>query len=938
MEGASSLTSEEIAEAVDESIRFYGSASVDRDVIVRDLEASFQTRIGAVRDLSEPDEHWGPWLPARKGLIEWQFWNRYESYLLQHQRWPATTLRRLDETTDKVLGFLTDPKQEGQWDRRGVVVGDVQSGKTSHYVGLTCKAADAGYQLIVVLAGFHNSLRSQTQIRLEEGFLGFDRSAMNGGAQQPLGVGLIDPRPKANAITTRSDKGDFQRQVAQQFAIQPGGPPLLFVVKKNNSVLKNLLNWVDWVAQGSDMIRRVPLLVIDDEADQGSVDTKQQEFDEFGNPDEEHDPAATNRNIRRLLNKFEQCAYVGYTATPFANIFIHDEGRTTKLGEDLFPRSFIVSLPTPSNHVGPSRIFGYSDLDGEQRPGLPLVRIIDDHADSLLPDEDHGWVPPRHRKEHLPRHEGLNRVSPSLAEAIRAFILAIAARISRGQEREHNSMLIHVTRFTAVQGHVFEQVSEELAFINRRLRVGDGDSEVTIEDEFMALWNRDFLPTTTQVAASESGIPDGQDWDAISGFIRQAAFSIEVRQVNGYAGEVLDYVANREKGLNVIAVGGDKLSRGLTLEGLTVSYFLRASKMYDTLMQMGRWFGYRPGYLDLCRLYTTSEMADWFSVIAQATEELRDDFDRMAAMGSTPRQFGHRVRSHPALLVTSRVKMRNGRQIDLTYDGDISETIDFVRRRDPLRSNWEAGRRLIDTAARTGERIAVEGSGWARRGVSTAAILSFLSEYRVHRAALRVIPKLLADYIRAENDQGRLTDWSVLVAAGSSLNTAVIDGVEVPLVSRAWHLPESNPEGKRAQRTKLQNEDHFRIRRLVSPTDEVADLTPGQIKQAMNLTLRDWKAHSAEAGRKRPKRPSGPRIREARDRSGLLILYPLEWRGGGGIAESEKVEADVDTPILGFAISFPKVHEGTASRVHYVVNNVYYKHEIADVGGTEDDE
>jgi hypothetical protein len=939
MNGSSLLTSEEIREVVLATIQFYGASSLDPEPIIRDLEASFQTRIGTPMVLAEPDEVWQPWVPARKAEIRWAFWDRYEQHLLQ-EGWAATTRRRLDETTDRVLGLLIDPRQDGSWDRRGMVVGDVQSGKTSHYIGLISKAADAGYQLIVVLAGFHNSLRSQTQIRLEEGFLGFDKSASNTNALSPLGVGLIDPRPRANAITTRANNGDFQRQVANQFAIHPGGPPLLFVVKKNHSVLKNLLNWVEWVAQGSDVIRRVPLLVVDDEADQGSVDTNQLEFDEFGNPDDEHSPVATNRNIRRLLHMFDQSAYVGYTATPFANIFIHENARTNELGEDLFPRSFIVSLPTPSNHVGPSSVFG-SDSEGAADAGLPLVRIIDDHAASHDPDETSGWVPPRHKKEHLPRYAGQNGVPPSLAEAIRAFILTIAARMARGQDRKHNSMLVHVTRYTAVQGHVFEQVSEELAKVNRRLRVGDGDSAITIEDELQRLWNRDFAPTTRQASESINGIPEVQDWDEVAGYVRRAALSIKVRQINGYAGEVLDYVTHADDGLNVIAIGGDKLSRGLTLEGLTVSYFLRASRMYDTLMQMGRWFGYRPGYVDLCRLYTTSEMADWFAVIARATDELRQDFDRMAAAGSTPREFGHRVKSHPGLLVTSRVKMRNGKEIDLTFNGDISETINFFRTGTELTENWQAGVGLAEAAVRVGKVLRVSGLGWARSEVPVGAVLDFLTNFHAHPAALRVIPKLLADYVRAENDGNRLTDWTVFVAGGNSRHSERIGGSDVPLVQRAWHLSASTPEGKEAQKARLMRENHFRIRRLLNPSDEMVDLTDTQKQRALQLTHRDWQQDPDRAG-DLPSIPSGPRIRECREaRTGLIMLYPLDAGddADGGLTETAKTEASAaGVPVLGFAISFPRVTTVSASRVRYVVNNVYFRQEVLDLGAGASDE
>ena len=204
-------------------------------------------------------------------------------------------------------------------------------------------------------------------------------------------------------VTNRSDNGDFSRAVANNMGINPGGPPLLFVVKKNARVLRNLLDWVNWAANSRDpetgrpLVRGVPLLVIDDEADHASVDTREQTFDEDGNPDPDHDPTAINRCVRQLLRAFEKSAYVGFTATPFANIFIHERGATEEEGEDIFPRSFIINLSAPSNYIGPTRVFGLEPVAEENAPiePLPLTRLVTDHADTLAIDERNGWMPPR---------------------------------------------------------------------------------------------------------------------------------------------------------------------------------------------------------------------------------------------------------------------------------------------------------------------------------------------------------------------------------------------------------------------------------------------------------------------------------------------------------------------------------------------------------------
>ena len=305
----------------------------------------------------------------------------------------------------------------------------------------------------------------------------------------------------------------------------------------------------------------------------------------------EYEPKTINRLIRRLLFIFDKSAYVGYTATPFANIYIHERGDTVEYGQDLFPRSFIVGLPAPSNYAGPARVGQAPGADGT--PGteaLPLIRQVADHAASPSLRERVGWMPPLHRIDHQPSFQAQDTIPESLRRAILSFVISCAVRRLRGQDAEHNSMLVHVTRFTNVQAHVVRQVGEFLNSIKMRLKRTTANAEMgsVLED----LWNTDFIPTTSEVARIAEDALAMPDWESVLRILPSVAADIKVRQINGTAGDILDYEVHKATGLNVIAIGGDKLARRLTLEGLTVSYFLRATKMYDTLMQMGRWFGY----------------------------------------------------------------------------------------------------------------------------------------------------------------------------------------------------------------------------------------------------------------------------------------------------------------------------------------------------------
>lgn len=437
---------------------------LDRGLVIEELIRRFSIWIGQDATLKNNEGH-QPWLNATRKR-EWRYWQRYREFLEREISWKA--VEGLDAATDAILGMLEDPARNGSWDRRGLVVGHVQSGKTGNYTGLICKAADAGYKIIVVLAGLHNNLRSQTQMRLDEGFLGYETKPVAEDIRV-IGVGEIDGDPaiRPNFVTNRSESGDFSTAAAMNLGITPEQRPWLFVVKKNKTVLERLYRWIrNHVANlqdpktGRKIVTHLPLLLIDDEADHASVDTGEQIFDSDGKPDDEHQPTAINSCVRKILHSFARVGYVGYTATPFANIFIHERGETIEEGPDLFPAAFIVNLAAPSNYVGPAKVFGLASSEG-RIGGLPLLRDIVDHVSP----EGGGWMPQKHRNGHHPLHQGHDTLPPSLAEAVDSFLLACAARRVRGQGDAHSSMLVHVTRFNSVQSAVYRQVAEHVRYL-----------------------------------------------------------------------------------------------------------------------------------------------------------------------------------------------------------------------------------------------------------------------------------------------------------------------------------------------------------------------------------------------------------------------------------------------------------------------------------------
>jgi len=903
---------------------------ISRDAAIAQLGTIFSTFIGDESVLRADDGHL-PWLNERRDDISWKFWERYRSFLIRQQL-PQPAINSLNRITDRILDLCGNPANEGKFDRRGMVVGDVQSGKTGNYTGLVCKATDAGYKVIIVLAGLKNNLRSQTQIRLDEGFIGKISVPIGETGSRVIGTGQIDPSAIVDWATNRTEKGDFNWKTMSQFGVHPGGRPLLLVVKKNASVLNGVLEWIRLTANSADQGRPrfsdMPLLVIDDEADNASVDTRQQQFTD-GIADSDHKPTAINAKIRQIVGSFDQVSYVGYTATPFANIFIHPDAETGNEFQDLFPRDFIVNMPTPENYIGASRIFGYAhqDQNVDEVAGLPhLIVPIKDHAKSLSRRETLGWMPPVHKVFHVPLVNGEDVIPDSLMIAMRCFALVVAARRERGQSREHNSMLIHVTRFQAVQKHVIAQVQEALDMLTNEVRYG-GKQGLT---PFKTLWETQFEPVTSALALE--GCPPVA-WSELEVALRATVSSISVREINGSSADVLDYDLNKDQGLNVVAVGGDKLARGLTLEGLSITYFLRGSTMYDTLMQMGRWFGYRQGYLDLCRLFTTQDHIDWYGHIAQASDELRREFDRMEAIGADPIQFGLRVRSHPSLAVTSRAKMRHGTKLQISFAGDISETTVFSTAEQILEKNHAAASDFIGRLTGEGivhvpdpeqQRLSGRANRWKGShmwtGVPAGYVLSFLDMFSTHEDAARANASVLAKYIREQVRRRELVDWIVLLVGGDGAEKVELGHWSVNAVIRqpkgGYGLDLNRPRV-------IKPGERFVIRRLLNPRDEAVDLDSDSYAAAMADTLATPPKRKRRSD-KPPVAPSGVFLRHYRPATrGLLLLYPLarQQKIGGNGRKFEHVFLPVKTAPIGLGISFP--NSSNAKSVSYIVNSIY---------------
>ena len=872
---------------------------IDPDILFRDISSEitvWQPDPSVLRGKKHID-----WLPERKSEIKWGFWKRYEQYLEEEKGRPPSVVKKLHSITDDILNDIGNPLDGGSWDRRGMVMGEVQAGKTENYTGLICKAVDAGYKLIIVLAGMNNDLRSQTQSRLDAEFLGFESELgrLHGGTST-IGVGRLSGHGQlvVQPLTYSAQHGDFRTRSGTNWLL--GGDPLLLVVKKNTSVLKRILKWVRSQGQTSPeteekVVNNVPLLLLDDEADNASVNTKS----------EEDDPTAINRSIRSILKTFSQSSYVGYTATPFANIFIlPDDGDSiSEFGEDLFPRNFIYYITPPDNYTGAARIFGFAEnLDGivPEDHGLPLIRDANDNE----------IVFPFGHNKNLP----VASLPDSMMEAMKAFVLVCAARRVRGQFDTHNSMLIHVTRFNLVQEQIQGLVEDELIDMQRMLEYKTGAQAETLLNELQELWEDDFVGTSDIVVErTEDDTLTPATWEEVREELLEAILKIQIKGINGLAKGVLKYDEN-PKGLNVIAVGGDKLSRGLTLEGLSVSYYTRPARNYDTLLQMGRWFGYRRGYLDLCRLYTTGEIEGWYQYIAVASEEMKREFRLMELSNLTPEDYGLKVRTHPnGLNITATNKIRNGRRMLATFSNNLSMTTVFAKNKNAQEQNFTHADGWIKNLATPSRRTRPSDLVWEE--VAFGTIKDFLDPFQIHPFSKNADPGLIIKYIEKVNEFGELTRWTVAVISNSMTQRKhSIGGHDIGLTSREDATPTTDLY-------RLSNSN------IISPQDQYIDLSKEERDEALANTIEAYNRGDTRH-KEEPVVPSGPFIRGVRSpEKGLLLIYSLD---PDDALHNETVFTDL--PIIGYAISFPESERETT--VEYKVNTTYWN----DRYGEDEDE
>lgn len=827
--------------------------------VIRELETSFTVtqRRGAV--ISKGHK---PWLTAKKPSTDFYYWNRLRKYYLETGILPSNVLATLDADTDQVLDQCGDPLDPNYGFVRGMVMGNVQSGKTTNYSALICKAADAGYRVIILLAGITNSLRTQTQERIDETFIG-KVSVFAAAAQKSLPIQNYATTRRIPSYGTSRDADFSAGRDGIYFGLSGHQEPMIFVTKKNKSVLERLERWID--EQGETGGYDLPLLLIDDEADNASINTHKE-------------PAMTtaiNRVIRQVLHKFPRSAYVGYTATPFANIFIDPDTTDQMENDDLFPSNFIKALDPPSNYVGSHRVFRE---DGNLRS--TMVKIIDDYR-SILPLNHKSGDP-------------VPGLPETLRHAIRVFCLTRAIRVLQGKGSSHCSMMINVSRFNSIQETVLGLVYEYVSELKDAIAVHASLPPDQIDDDRM---------TELEESWREEYRDSGFIWKDVLANLNEGVQSIEIRTVNMRGGR-LDYSLNRDNGLHVIAIGGLALSRGLTLEGLTVSYLLRNTAASDTLMQMARWFGYRPGYEDICRLYLPKVSLDHYVYVDEATEELRSEVKRMRDNNRTPADFGLKVRqSQLAIRVTAANKMRTAQLVTIAQDYSARhvEGHALFNNRDTGKRNMEAVQRLIraignPTQTTPGHVI------WEKVGVEN--VTELLRNFRFGGDHPDLAPisenSLFQDYV-LDRANDELRQWDIAIPMKQSGPATDIAGIDVRLRDRKQGVVRNGI---------------YRVNgsanRVADPVDAWIDLSDVQ-KELAQKRIEDGtykRERSACSVRERP----------------LAILHIFNARLADKSDASDQSDDDllIESPVATISFCMPETYKPSKAR-SYQVNAVYRK-------------
>ncbi len=817
------------------------------------------------------------------------FFERYRRYIASKNGFNEKTLDSFSQDVlDPILNQLGNPKSTEPFGRYGLIVGDVQSGKTMNYIGMINKAADAGYKIIVVLTGTIETLRKQTQKRIDEGFVGFDSDTSIQKGQKCVGVGL-DPLSKkglkAASFTSRSSDFDTRTANALGLSMAMLTAPVIIVAKKNVKVLERI---TEWLQQNNNMTNGKidhPLLVIDDEADNASINTRS---------DEDDNPTRTNACIRSLLFLFSKYTYVGYTATPFANVFINPDGYKPELGPDLFPSDFIFSLTPNESYIGGKDIFLE---DAKYRKAL----IANDDCDEVLPAS--------HKKGH-----DFKKLPSTLKDALILFAITNVIRDLRDDESAHRAMLVNISRFISMHDVIRDQVNAYFdKILSSFFALGKTSEDDAITKKAEELYNREYASTQ-----------NGTLWYEVKSKIYDSNKDVMILSINS-DNDMLNYAEYSSCGARAIFIGGLSLSRGLTLEGLCISYFFRYSKTYDVLFQMGRWFGYRPHYDDLFRIFMPNELIGWYATITESMEQLRIDLVKMQKAGKKPKDFGIRVMNDSTKLkITSANKMKSA---ETDYDtvigfGEIFGTPDIYADPESSKKNCDITMGLLaKDVQNNGLKIETDPVSGNKciKGISIETILGIVDRTNFSPANDTYDKEAMLDFLNRYRDQ-YFSEWDVAFPEGRkdiNENILHIDVLDVDI-----HLTKKNfdtyynylrMQGAREQ--------------LHNPIDTTSCLDSVETKKKIEDEYAQLceEIHPSSGKGSKKRMASAKHYLTVKERRPLLLIYCIELSDKDPNESKEKAIArfkEANVFPFGIAIAIPKYTDEISKTTAYKINLV----------------
>lgn len=785
------------------------------------------------------------WYPGSSP--ETPVWSRLRRNMMESAL--SASFEKIDRSTEQIVRQLAEPNAKGD-KRLGAVVGNVQSGKTANYAAVIAKAVDAGYRLVIVLSGIHNNLRSQTQLRLDRDLLV--------GSTEVRWHRLTDPA---------ADFGTAERKNATTIIAGPE-QRVLAVVKKNSGRLRNLISFLN--AIDPQTMNHTPVLIIDDESDQATPDSSRKDSES---------PTVINGLLKEVWGKVRNGSYVGYTATPFANFFMDPDDTN-----GLYPRDFVHVMPTPEQYFGAERIFGMSAEDSDESfgatEGADVVRPI--------PGSELDLLRPKKRDES---RDFQPKVTKSLGQAIRWFIVASAIRRVRGQKDEHSSMLLHTTQYTDPHFGMKEAVNDFLV-----------ELKDAAFDEDVKSFREVFKEERDRAAELYHGEDGAVPWSSVEKQIFEVLRVLNVVVDNGIEEEErrLSYENSPQ---TVIVIGGGTLARGLTLEGLFVSYFTRSSNTYDTLLQMGRWFGYRVGYEDLQRIWISEGLDEDYRFLARVESEMRSEIQTMIDEGKRPEEIGIRIRQHPGRLqITAVNKMKHTDEVEVDFEGYRMQTYIFdVLDGEAMASNLSRTKHFLKGICGhydEGHRVYSD--------IPFEKIREFMDGFKVNEK----FKKLHSKSLEWTAEKLPEVPWNVVVASGS-IDATTLKDTPSP-VNPVKRAPIALRDGS-------EDTGSVNIRTLMTGDDMVIDFKrlktlPQDVSRdglGGSLSMKEMKSARKAAGGAAGK--------------GLLVLYPISRHSS--VSESQRgtarssmetvlesmgieIEPGEAEPIIGYGMVIPSDTEG----------------------------